>query len=167
MKNSEGYTGRQLASIAANHVCTSRYFGGVKAANNLPNVINDYPTFFIVNSDLTWQKGSHWLLIILTAPNSSLIYFDALGKRAAQYSTHIDSFLHRHSKTFYLGNTLRYQPANSSLCGLYCLYVADRICRGQTFAKVLQSLNSQNLDSNDQTVTDYYKNHLLAEVHIK
>ena len=161
MKPGSGYTGRQLANIAANHECLAPYFGGIKAANTLPTFIKSYPAFFIVNSDLWWQKGSHWLLIVIPAANTPLIYFDALGKRASQYSAHIEYFLRLHSSTHFLANTLRYQPSHSSLCGLYCLYVADKICQGQTFATVLNSFHCRQLEVNDQMVADYYKNHLL------
>ena len=160
MENEKGFTGRQLACIAANHECTALYFGGIKAADNLPAHINSYPTFFIVNSDLAWQKGSHWLLLVFSSPRLS-IYYDPLGKRPRQYSVHIERFLQQHSESHYLANTARYQPACSCLCGLYCLMIADKICQGQSFATALQSFRPQKLEANDEIVYEYYKNHLL------
>ena len=165
MKPSNGYTGHQLATVATYHPCTAPYFGGVKAANSLPASVERYPIFFIVNSDLWWERGSHWLLIIIPAAGeTSLIYFDSLGRGPRHYSHYIENFLRGHSTDRYLANTLRYQPTHSSLCGLYCLYVADKICQGETFAAALQSLNPHHLEANDQMVASYYQAHLLESL---
>ena len=83
---------------------------------------------------------------------------DSLGNDVETYPD-IENYLKAGGVGFTC-NTVKYQPSDSKLCGLYCLVVADLRCRGKKMNEVLSLFDSQILSKNDATVTAYFLIHM-------
>ena len=54
----------QISKCLAKHSRTSQYFVGVYAADALPQLkIQDDEQFLIANTDNSYEKGKHWVLM--------------------------------------------------------------------------------------------------------
>lgn len=161
MTSKEGYTSLQLTFALKFHQCTAPYFGAVIAADKIPPPIS-VPTFVIINTSTDPAIVGHWVLIYFANQKSPAIYFDSLGQLPEMHSAHIKNYLQLHSSPYYVMNWHRFQPPSSSLCGLYCSFVADKLCQRESFNSILQHFDTVDLDSNDQLVLSYYNQHIQS-----
>ena len=98
-------------------------FQGVYAADNFPLNFKEN-TFIIVNSDKSNQLGTHWLL--LCKRSNKILFGDPLGLPTTYYPYICD----RLSYTDLGVNEIIKSPlqkTDSSLCGLYCIYIAHYV----------------------------------------
>ena len=99
-------------------------FIGCYAENQLSSLtITQYPTFLIANVDSFNMQGSHWLVIGIF--KTSIEIFDPLGFTIFNWNRvpcGMLDFLHRMSVTKRVQVSPRVQPANSHLCGFYCIF---------------------------------------------
>lgn len=163
VKNTRGTTQGQLSDTLSRHYCTAPFFGDVTSANEIPLRISSYPAFFIVNSDESWKDGTHWMLLAFPGPASPAIYFDPLGKEPSHYSSYIANYLKIKSHPFYYMNRAQYQPTGAASCGQFCVYVADRLCRGDTYGGALSTFDTKNLSKNNKMVLKYYNDHMQKQ----
>ena len=150
----------QLTRIATLHSHTQPFFGGVLNPDTLPKTVTKYPIFFFCNSDLSQEKGSHWLLIYLKGVNSAPIFFDSIGKKPEEYNSLIQNFLIMQGPD-YLINEQRVQAYNTSSCGMYCLFVSDLLCQDLTLEEIMNLFNRGDLGYNEMLVDSYVNGHML------
>lgn len=155
-------SGGEISSIAMNHNHTKPFFRGVYASDMLPKFTDLKPKFIIVNTDTSLGKGEHWILVIISGCYSKIEFFDPLGYRVDQYSPELIGFLTRDGKQSFLINTDRVQSLTSEACGYFCLYVADKRCKGETYSQCLKPLlkDLDKLQYNDFIVKSYVNIHM-------
>ena len=110
-------------------------FLGVFAANNFPEIMN-INSFLIVNAAFAENIGTHWLL--LCRKNNQLLYSDPLGQPISSYKhlyQRIISFGSNHNLHQLLENQ-SIQSANSKLCGLFCIYIAQFVFNAQKLVNI-------------------------------
>ena len=150
----------QLACTASLHSHTQAFHGGVFSPDTLPAKITKYPIFFFCNSDMSYETGTHWLLICLRDPDHHPFYFDSLGKKPEEHNVLIRDFLSLHGPE-YQSCEYRVQNYNTRTCGFYCLYVADLFCCGYSTEEILEKFEPTNLAYNEMIVQEYVNGHML------
>src|SRR4051812_32468270 len=107
---------RTIARILTKHPTTSRWFKGVFASDELPE-INRYPAAMVVNLDPSQMPGSHW--IALFARNKGhILHFCSYGSRP---DGRIMDYLQQYGKI--TRNQCSFQSFTSQVCGAYTIYV--------------------------------------------
>jgi hypothetical protein len=140
----------ELLNMVKIDPCLRRYVKGVFASNTLPQTITQYPSAFIVNTQPLPMPGEHWVAIIMRSP-SQAEFFDSLGKSPADYNQDIQKFLTLNSVQCNF-KSIRLQPRNSDLCGLYVLvFLIARLCFKNSLNHVY-ALFSKDIQSNDDFV---------------
>ena len=118
-----------------------RYYGGVISSDEIPKVKVPNKTVHIVNTDPSYKKGQHWILIWY---HDIPEYFDPLA--------HFPSLQMRESlflnKSSFYRSTRQVQPSFSVKCGEYCL-----------LEKIMEKFYSSRLKFNDLKVTAFYNNY--------
>ena len=129
-----------------------QYYGGVIALDEIPKekVLNQ--TVYIVNTDPSYKKGQHWILVWYHAIPK---YFDPL---AHFLPPQIQESLFLNGAAFYR-STHQVQPSSSLKCGEYCLFYAYYRARGCTMEEILQKFYPSRLKFNDLKVTAFYNNY--------
>jgi hypothetical protein len=156
-----GITNHQIAIIAKLHSHTKHVFGGCFCPDTLPSYIAKYPMFVLCNSDMSWQKGSHWLLLLFPAPETKSEFFDPLGNSISHYHQAVENCLITNGGEGYIANSTCYQPPHSYSCGSFCLWFADMRCLAHTFTECLSYLSGSDLQQNEKLVTTYMSEHML------
>jgi hypothetical protein len=151
----------QLERICVLHNHTRPYFGGVYSADTLPTAIDKYPTFYFCNTDLHNEKGTHWVLIYLSSDVGIPIYYDSLGKSPEEQNVLIRDFLIVNGPR-YIINTTRHQNHNTNTCGMFCLFVADMLCKGLVFSEVINLFDPTHLVYNEIIVRGYVIDHMMV-----
>ena len=105
-------------------MCGKPNFIGVIPQDYLENIsIQSYPISLIVNFDNSNKPGSHWVGILIT--DKTLEIYDSLGFNSKTWSTKptfLLDFIEKQSVKHTVYSTSALQPADSNLCGLYCIY---------------------------------------------
>lgn len=150
----------QMYSIAKLHYHTKAVFGGCFTADTLPCYITKYPSFYICNSSMSWEGGSHWILLLYQAPNVESEYFDPRGRSVSDYHRLVEENLIVNGNGRYKVNSVAYQPPNSQTCGHFCLWFADKRCQNIPYHTCLNMLNPDNLKENEDYVSSYVMQHM-------
>ena len=116
---------------------TSRFFSGVFALDEIEN-IHTRPCLIIVNTDPSWKRGEHWIVIFFSSQKEVEI-FDSLGSKFSTFPPEIKNFIGRFAESVKY-TTKRVQPPNSSLCGLYCLYYAYYRCSKNSMECIVKTV---------------------------
>ena len=75
--------------------------------------------------------------------------FDSFGKSAEHYGLE--------SIDFTLVSNIRYQ-GNSKICGLYCLFGAQTVCKGRDLGLILkEQFSTSDRRINDYSILDWFK----------
>ncbi len=129
----------QMETALRENTVTRGAFGGVYPLDALRD-IQARPTLIIVNTDPRDKPGKHWLLFYMSS-DGVVEMFDSLGKDIAAYPADLERFVERFGTSV---RTLlhRVQPANSSLCGQYCLHYAYRRCGGSSMDMIVREMPS-------------------------
>ena len=131
--------------------CIRRYYGGVIALDELPKAKVPDKTIYIVNTDPSYKKRQHWILIWY---HDIPEYFDPLAHFPSPQMQESLFF----KKSFYR-NTCQVQPSFSVKCGEYCLFYAYYHARGYSMGKIMEKFYSSRLKFNDFKVTAFYNNY--------
>lgn len=90
-------------------------------------------TFQITNSQIFGEIGEHWLLIARTTDSKSVIFYDSFGRDLASNFPRLHQILSTMYKNqnvsikqFFPSHSLT-QSNNTTLCGLYCIFLAHFI----------------------------------------
>lgn len=127
--------------------------GGVFAVDKLPKKISS-KKIFIINTDPSFLPGKHWVAVFFPS-NSLPEFFDSFGKPPSHYHQSIFNFLIEHNSRGFAYNSKCLQSAQSSHCGLYCLYFLHFRIRGYSFNAILERFGL-NLNHNDLIVSDFF-----------
>ena len=92
-------------------------FGGVYPINRLPIPLLRKPKGIIVNMDVSWGPGTHWVAIYVPKIGPAY-YFDPFGGFPPAEAI---TLMERNSKYKWKYNTKKMQGDVSNLCGVYCI----------------------------------------------
>lgn len=98
----------------------------------------------VVNMDLSTGPGTHFTCYFNHPKDKFVYYFDSYGTVPPIL---VENYLKTSGKIISY-NTSQLQPIASVLCGYYCIYVIQRLARGDSFNDVLLSF-SYDPDDND------------------
>ncbi len=100
-------------------VLKHKYIGSFPA-NQLPPTL-PFNSFAIVNTDVSSETGSHWIL--LANMDGRLFYGDSMGLPIHKY---------QNIKTFQGFHRLVFEQVQKTqgLCGFYCIFIACRLFMG-------------------------------------
>lgn len=151
MYTSELWTALHLDS------CTRFHVGDVCAVDLLPySKIQNLPRIFIVNTDLHYMTGQHWVCIYID-PHGPIEFFDSLGRHPKFYSKLFEKFIYKQNNTFLYSRTPMQDNA-STTCGQFCLFYSVHRCRGMPMHAILQKF-SKHTRANDKIVLEFMENH--------
>jgi hypothetical protein len=140
----------QLSTILKKIRVSNSTFEGIFARDTLPKNINSFPTYLIVNTDLSSGQGEHWVSILYFS-NDVVEFFDSFG-----FPPHVYNIPLVHCSLF---NSKRLQSDNSTVCGQYCVYYLYYRLRGHTLASIISSFSINNFYWNDKQVAKFIRNH--------
>ena len=129
-----------LYTALSSHDVTAKHFDGVFALDEVAH-IRRRPRLIVMNTDPSWKKGQHWIVIFFPSDGKSVEVFDSLGTAGKTYPKEMMRFLWRFAPLVKLSRK-RVQPADTSLCGLYCLYFAACRCSKNSMEKILENIPS-------------------------
>ena len=145
--------------ITENLKCLPNFLGCYPENNLSSLIVNVYPTFFIVNIDSDYMKGSHWLAIGIF--KNSIEIYDPLGFTIFNWNRipcSLLNFLQRMSVTKRVIVSPQIQPTNSSLCAFYCIFylLLRRFCSMRQINAFFTTLKSK-LNRNDSVIHSFFK----------
>lgn len=149
----------QLLNMVKTDPCLRRFVKGVFASNTLPQMVTEFPSAVIVNTQPLPFPGEHWVALIVYSPLQAE-FFDSLGKSPADYSQDIQNFLKTNSAECRF-KSYRLQPRNSNLCGLYVLvFLIARLCFKKSFNRFYDFF-SLDMQSNDGFVKHFIHEYFM------
>ena len=128
------------------------FYLGCFSSDNYPDHLKPCD-FFIVNKDSSKEKGSHWMLVILSGKN--IEFFDSCGTS----EEFVKKFLKLNKKYVCVYNTSPVQPTVSSSCGEFCIYFAHKrlLNKDLSFGKVINRIFTSDQDKNNKKVLEFCK----------
>jgi hypothetical protein len=105
---------------------TKHFFDGVYARDTLED-IQSQPILIICNTAASTEEGEHWVAFYFEG--DEVEFFDSLGHPIDFYGEEFVTFVRRFAKR-YTCVSVRLQPLNTSLCGVYCLFYSFWRCQG-------------------------------------
>ena len=127
------------AALSANEV-TQDSFDGVYALDEIVQ-ISTKPRLILVNTDPSWKRGQHWLVIFFPLRGRKAELFDSLGSANKKYPREIMRFIWKFASSVKLSKKM-VQPPDTVLCGLYCLYYAVCRCSKIRMVTILKNMPS-------------------------
>jgi hypothetical protein len=130
----------------------NQYYRGCFPRDTLPKKMES--GFYILNMDGQSGEGTHWTLMIKLPSMPAIIYFDPFGVICPVEALKFMRTMK--SKMYY--STLDLQDIDSSLCGYYCLYVADQMMNGRNFLDICATDFQNRTEVNDNNIRHYFRN---------
>lgn len=127
------------AALSANEM-TQDSFDGVFALDEIVH-ISKKPRLILVNTDPSWKRGQHWLVIFFSSRGKKAELFDSLGSENRKYPREIMQFIWRFASSVKLSKKM-VQPPETVLCGLYCLYYAACRCSKIRMVTIVENMPS-------------------------
>ena len=148
--------GNDLLKYLINDIVCFSKFHGIYAIDKLNFKLPDKECYLICNTDESFRRGKHWIVIYINSKNGDVEYFDSLGKQP------LDKFVRfmRQDNRKILHNIKRVQGVSSDSCAFFCLYFIYFRCRGVSFKSLLNSF-SFSLNENEKYVTGFIKQKLI------
>jgi hypothetical protein len=122
-------------------------FIGCFPADQLPKSSLEYPVSFLANTDISTEKGSHWVVFILPRIGE-LEYFCPLGISYHHWPLFFNYIKNVIRPDKILFNLTRIQSLNSKTCGELCIEFIVKRDSDQSFVNILNKF-SRNTMSND------------------
>jgi hypothetical protein len=157
----------ELEQFLLNTACAQRYGKGsirVLACDQLPtDHLLPFGSTVIANLSKSGTTGTHWCLFHRPPRKHSsgidktpLIWFDSLGITHPNFYPQFKSFLILYNPLVSNnGQPVQEIQRYSESCGMYCLYVAMKLCEGMGFEKILSEFNVKDLNVNECMVLQY------------
>ena len=111
----------------------------------------------IINLDVSWKPGSHWVGIFVENSTNAVHYYDPLGLKMR--NKYITEFVNKFDNVHY--NKQRVQPTESVHCGVYCIgFVLHSVKNGVSIPGFNKMFCKTELSSlfNDDIVVRYIIN---------
>jgi len=128
------------------------YFNGTYPKDVLPRSKDN--GIYILNTDLSLQKGSHW--IALHVDDGIVYIFDSLALPLYD-DYYVTRFIKNFKKTISVSNNLRIQSLYSDVCGLYCCVFALCVFGKMEFKQFVQMFKPTCFEDNDKSIVEMYK----------
>ena len=123
-------------------------YGGCYSKDELRRVRPGGKYYIINMEDSNVGEGSHWVLVYDCSPDETL-YFDSYGISPPM---EIRRFMRRTGKPGVYSDA-QYQTLRSSKCGLYCIYIIDKLQSGESIRDIVDhDLQETNLAHNERVV---------------
>jgi len=129
-------------------------FGGVFAADQLPQTLNKVPFSLIVNTHKSNMPGEHWVAIYINKNNFGE-YFDSFGM--APYVDEIENFLHTVCKDGWTYNSTPIQGLSSIKCGQFCILFIWLRNLGFTMSQISNLFSKKDGATNDKIIDEFYR----------
>ena len=146
--------GRQIDSVISTNPCTRRYFKGVFSRDTLPTDVT-FPSVYVVNTDVSYRPGEHWVAIILNSPRHG-VFFDSFGRKPEmELGRFMDANVERYD---YFDAQI--QSTSSIFCGLFVIaFLVSYLCLAMSLND-FKTLFDTNLSVNDCIVYNYVTRYL-------
>ena len=141
----------ELQQALMNDPITHLQTGGVCAVDQLPHIVQQRPTLYIVNSQESHRPGQHWLALYFPKVGPAEC-FDSLGHTPHYYHWRLARFL-KTQGGYYICNQTRVQQPGTKTCGQFCIYFLQQRCTGRTMRQILGDFDETNLNYNEDLVT--------------
>ena len=128
-------------------------FRGVISRDQIYNLIDQRPSYYIVNLNDSTQPGSHWVVINVRAPPNPIEYFDSFGLNAPTEVVELSHLM----GVNYLYNSTQYQDLNSVLCGYWCLYFVNESRKGKAYYDILKPFSHTDTQFNERLIVEYFR----------
>jgi hypothetical protein len=120
---------------------------GVFAADTVPDV-REYPTCFVVNTDLESKPGEHWVAIFAKSADD-VEFFDSYGMPVEAYpNIRLPFRVTTH-------NSVSLQAINSFACGHFCIYYICKRAQGKSLGSLVAHLAGLHPAQRDRMVRNY------------
>ena len=100
---------------------TKKIFGGVFAADEVPQIIDTFPYGFVANTDPSTEPGTHWVAFYFPSREKGE-FFDSYGHSPEHYGFK--------SYNIEIWNQHKLQSSWSNVCGHYCIFYLYHKSRG-------------------------------------
>jgi hypothetical protein len=145
---------KQLASILQQDIYCRKINGQVLSLDQVPKNIDEFPSWFIINNEISSEPGEHWLGMYFNKIDEPADFFDTFGKNPSSYGENITKLLTFHWPSFrYINKPI--QNENSQGCGFYTLYFILKKSRGYDFQRIISKFTLSNLNKNEEIVTHF------------
>lgn len=143
----------QLKRAIDSNPCIRPSFRGVFSRDTLPHRVERYPCVYVVNTDVSYRPGQHWVAIILR--NSSYgVFFDSFGRTPEEWGREFKDFMDFHVYR-YDHFDVQIQSIDSSYCGLFVLaFIFLTVCASLSMDQ-FKSLFDANVYKNDEIVYSF------------
>lgn len=150
---SEALLTSEINEIMYNCKSASPYFKGTFPSDADIRLKFNEKSAFVMNIDNSALPGSHWVCVFVDQ-NSNFYYLDSIN-------TVIPQIILELSKPFKNKYFLRkkLQPADSELCGQYCILFIHELASGTSFRKIEKIFRYRSCKQNDNFVRNWTKNH--------
>ena len=129
-------------------------FLGVFACNEIANITNE--GCLIVNTDPSYQKGSHWISVIIK--NKCVYYYDPLNMTFWLTDPNISNFLKKQRKDLFINN-VAIQTLSSPYCGQHCVvFCCLMMMRNISFRQFLEIFSPLNIEQREKLSLELFKN---------
>ena len=134
-------------------------YGGCYANNNLPKLENK---IYIINYDDDGEKGSHWVCIS-NLHTDYIIYFNSFGLPPKD---NVLKWIKKAKNKTAVMNDMTIQNVNSDSRGWWCIYVLNRLLKGDTLISILYDLEDNDElfeDENEDLLLEYFEDSELLK----
>ena len=147
----------EIHQLAMSIIGLDKEFIGVIPKNQIPDLsMKSTAKSFIINTDKYGYPGSHWVGIYISQ-NDYVIYFDSFGIDPT-IDPYILNLINKCGKNHLYFSNKQIQSFNSSLCGLYVLYILYLLTyRKFSLKECIDLFDDVNLENNDNMIRHVFK----------
>ncbi len=156
-----GISNYEIDNIVNHHYHTKHMNIQCCTPDTLPQVVT-YPSFYVCNRSMSWQVGSHWVLLSCISPHAPTEIFDSRALGVHTYSNLLEKFLIGNGNGAYKVNRCEYQPEETYTCGWYALTFLDHRVQGMGYESIVTKFSKTNLAANDRYVASYVLGHMIT-----
>ena len=129
-----------------------KFHSAVVSNDEMQKLKKTIPYVYIQNTDFSFQKGKHWILWACLSPKQ-IIFFDSFAECPLYYNL----IMPNGPRTrIWKSNAVQVQPNSSKLCGVYCLWIAFMLLKGNSFEDAINSFSHTLLNKNDKKMRRFY-----------
>lgn len=152
-----------ITRVLRNNALTRRYFCGVYAANRLPLIPLNRPSFVIANTDDDTRPGTHWVCFYMPIFGTGVHYFDSLGN-----PPQVPNFLRFIALNggLYSSCYRQIQSVYSDVCGEFCCTFVLYCSMGYSLVEFKQ-LFRFSYPRNDHLLVERFNESFTCSSHFK
>lgn len=121
----------------------------VVALDQVPRIVRNYPSAFIINTSYSQDPGFHWVAVWFSEMGDAE-FFDSYGYHPSKYT--LERFVYNNAcKCTY--NTQAWQNEESVVCGQYCLFVLTQKFRGVDFDDIRKQFGLNQVENDLKVIS--------------